>query len=202
MPNWCSNTITIKGETETLQILKDNNFSFDFIRPEPDWTNTPNEDDDWRIDNWGTKWDIHSPDIKLEDNHTLVVTGDTAWSPPEEVLRYATERFPDLEINITYEEEGMDFYGEADFAKGQVTYEFTDDLSNVAMAIANDEVSNLSEGQRRFFDNWGVGYFEWRFESGEYDTKDRRWDSTNECFDRTNIGYEWSDEDEEWKEAA
>lgn len=233
MPNWCSNTITIKGEKETLQLLKDNDFSFAFIRPEPDWTNTPNEDGelpiekkhpdwtelvfpksqktddrwyDWRVENWGTivrtKWDIHSPDIKLEDNHTLVVTGDTAWSPPEEILRYATERFPDLEINITYEEEGWDFYGEADFAKGQVTYEFTDDLSNVAMAIANDEVSNLSEGQSRFFDNWGVGYFEWRFESGEYDTKDRRWDSTNECFDRTNVGYEWSDEDEEWKEAA
>ena len=144
MPNWCANNITIKGETETLQLLKDNNFSFDFIRPQPESQKTDERWYEWRLENWGTKWDIHSPDIKLEDNHTLVVTGDTAWSPPLEILRYATKRFPDIEINITYEEEGMDFFGEADFAKGKVTHEFVDSLSNVAMAIANGKYTALN----------------------------------------------------------
>ena len=231
MPNRCSNTITIKGEKETLQLLKDNNFSFDFIRPEPDWMNTPNEDgelpienkhplytervfrkskktDDrwyfWRNENWGTKWDIDCHDIELVDDNTLVVTGATAWSPPDEILRYATERFPDLEINIKFEESGCDFYGEADFSKGGVTHEFEDNLSNLADAIANDEVSNLTPDQRNFLENhFGDGEaFYYFFCDGNYDTKDRRWDEEEGCFDRTNIGYEWSDEDKEWKEVA
>ena len=231
MPNWCLNTITIKGEKETLQLLKDNNFSFDFIRPQPDWANTPNEDgelpiekkhpewtelvfpksqktDDrwyeWRLENWGTKWEMDVSTVELMNDGTLVVTGDTAWSPPLEVLRYATERFPDLEINIKFEESGCDFYGGTDFSQGEGTSEFVDNLSNLADAIANDEVSNLTQDQRNFLENhFGNGEaFYYFFCDGNYDTKDRRWDEMEECFDRTNVGYEWSDEDEEWKEAA
>lgn len=149
MPNWCHNSIIIKGDKETLELLKENDFSFSFIRPQPDWQNTPNEKGelpsqpnehgsrhfpdgtqdirwyDWQVDNWGTKWDIDPDETNISlDDDALSVDCMTAWSPPEELLRYATERFPSLSIEINFDEAGMDFCGSYRFEHGELSSEY------------------------------------------------------------------------------
>jgi len=52
MPNWCENNITIshkdkKKITEIAEVcMRDNPRLFNFIKPEPDWLNTPNNKGD------------------------------------------------------------------------------------------------------------------------------------------------------------
>ena len=105
--------------------------------PEPDWATTPNEagelsakdpkepmfppkfpdgtvDDrwyNWRIQNWGTKWDCYEVDIDdSELEYGFEVTFDTAWSPPEEICSAIKEQF-DVSVSWFFDEPGMEVAG-------------------------------------------------------------------------------------------
>jgi|TARA_R100000458_G_C8117248_1_gene137613 hypothetical protein len=105
--------------------------------PEPDWATTPNEagelsakdpsepmfppkfpdgtvDDrwyNWRLQNWGTKWDCYEVDIDdSELEYGFEVTFDTAWSPPEEICSAIKEQF-DVSISWFFDEPGMEVAG-------------------------------------------------------------------------------------------
>lgn len=41
---------------------------------------------DWSIKNWGTKWNAYSFELVGEDENTLNVEFDTAWSPPTPIF--------------------------------------------------------------------------------------------------------------------
>ena len=43
---------------------------------------------DWRVKNWGTKWDLADGEMIREEENVYVLTGNTAWSPPVELLLY------------------------------------------------------------------------------------------------------------------
>ena len=68
---------------------------------------------DWRIDNWGTKWDCYS--LKMVDSempHSFTVEFDTAWAPPEEIFYAITEKFDsDLSVSWFYDEPGCEIAG-------------------------------------------------------------------------------------------
>lgn len=112
MPNWCDNTVYIThDDPKKIQILVDawkaNKF-FGTIYPEPDYTKVkvkhtfpmnastgepkPEYVDpksawwDWRVQNWGTKWEVACDDyyepIIDNDGRSLKVSFSTAWSPP------------------------------------------------------------------------------------------------------------------------
>jgi|TARA_B100001093_G_scaffold444782_1_gene448024 hypothetical protein len=124
MPNWCNNTITIRGAVESLSELKDVVDSgeglLQAICPMPkelEGTTAPSDAPnwyDWCITNWGTKWD---PELHLEyvDNGdgTAEITGwfDTAWSPPIEALNSLADDWDSCYIELFYEEGGMAFVG-------------------------------------------------------------------------------------------
>ena len=105
--------------------------------PEPDWATTPNEagelsakdpsepmfppkfpdgtvDDrwyNWRLQNWGTKWDCYEVDIDdSELEYGFEVTFDTAWSPPEEICAAIKEQF-DVCVSWFFDEPGMEVAG-------------------------------------------------------------------------------------------
>ena len=129
MPNWCSNSITISGSTDTIkQLWDDAHVGDDFgllnamvpMPKELDDTTKGTDGDavnwyDWRVTNWGTKWDITDEGLEYVDNGdgTSVIQGwfDSAWAPPIEAYNTFLDDMDGCSIEATYEEGGMDFAG-------------------------------------------------------------------------------------------
>ena len=119
MPNWCMNSLTLKHEDKSkiddlFAAIKENEgkefFNVLCRRPadqEENWY-------DWNINNWGTKWDIGIIDgeIQREDDNTISLAFDTAWSPP---IAFYSFLFEDgWDVTAKYYEPGVGFIGEYD----------------------------------------------------------------------------------------
>ena len=132
MPNHCHNRVEIYGEPEELAKIKkqvetkETLFDFTKIYPEPDYEKievTPTfekdeEDDfrmpswwDWRVQNWGTKWNSYECDLELDDLDMLRYTFDTAWGPPVGVIDKLRELYPEVGVTAFYDEPGMEVAG-------------------------------------------------------------------------------------------
>jgi hypothetical protein len=90
MPNWCENRIRISGSTEKINKLWEKVESdglLNTLRPQPN-NLEEYENIDWRLQKWGTKWEVNTQDLCVEDNGdgTSDIYGDfdSAWSPPVE----------------------------------------------------------------------------------------------------------------------
>lgn len=67
----------------------------------------------WNITHWGTKWDTavsdteEYPDTELmtDTEDTLVYRFNTAWAPPIEAIAKLSAQYPDLELDLEFEEE-------------------------------------------------------------------------------------------------
>ena len=139
MPNWAMNHLEVTGTKKSIhrfheRCFKDGKFEFNNLVPMPehlkqiehtaqgmqplhdalagrkpkggwDWYT-------WSIAHWGTKWDIM--EIFNFDNYGigLSFSFDTAWSPPIEWVRAASNKFPSLMFTLRYGEPGMCFAGE------------------------------------------------------------------------------------------
>ena len=67
---------------------------------------------DWQVHHWGTKWDIRGDcgnDV-IDDDHCTFIF-QTAWSPPEPIVKKLQEMFPDLSICGGYVGEGWEYAG-------------------------------------------------------------------------------------------
>lgn len=65
---------------------------------------------DWRIHNWGTKWNGQLYDCTLDDDQ-LILSFSSAWSPPIEWLEKVAPKFPKLKFELTFMETGCFFAG-------------------------------------------------------------------------------------------
>ena len=65
---------------------------------------------DWRLEHWGTKWDIYNATCERMDANTLVLSFDTAWSPPIPIYDKLVEM--GFEVNARYLDEGWLYVGE------------------------------------------------------------------------------------------
>ena len=114
MPNWCQNVMYIKNATPKLREAIEDGRLCDFIKPMPkELEDTTSPSDglnwyDWRVENWGTKWDINVPIVQDDEDDTLVVTFDTAWGPPCEMWREMSKKF---DFEAYFVEYGMMFFG-------------------------------------------------------------------------------------------
>ena len=126
MPNWCNNSITIQGSTETVETLWEEANKIDSgllqamvpMPSELNDTKAPSDGRnwyDWRVSNWGTKWDVDLEGLEFHNNHdgTSHITGwfDSAWAPPVEAYNTFLDDMDCCSIEATYEEGGMDFAG-------------------------------------------------------------------------------------------
>ena len=74
---------------------------------------------EWRVDNWGTKWDIYDANCTRMDANTLVLSFLSAWSPPIPVF----DKLVDMgfEVNARYLDEGWMYIGEYDNGEDWMT---------------------------------------------------------------------------------
>jgi len=133
MPNWCDNTVYIThDDPKKIQVLvdawKENKF-FGTIHPEPDYTkvkvkptfpsikgnNDPVNPEsawwDWRVQNWGTKWEITTDEayIDIQENE-IRASFATAWSPPTGIFDKLVDQ--GYGVNALYYEGGCCFCGQ------------------------------------------------------------------------------------------
>jgi len=140
MPNWCNNTLSIQGPTETLKPLweeanREGSGLLNAMKPMPaelEGTTSPAPKEgtpqplvdgfdnwyDWRVSNWGTKWDVDLEGLEFKDNGdgTASIVGwfDSAWGPPIEAYNTFLDDMDNCTLESFYEEGGMDFAGHYD----------------------------------------------------------------------------------------
>ena len=160
MPNWCYNSLTITGDSDTIAKVKarlntpftmlHDNWDpetremsvkeFTYSKPVFAFYNIVNHreqgisdevynaqppqkanifDDsgsdwyNWNHRNWGTKWDVavsdkdEYPDTAITDEGEDFISYrfNTAWSPPIPAIAKLSEQYPDLELELDFEEE-------------------------------------------------------------------------------------------------
>ncbi len=113
MPNYCSNSILIKGNKKSMNkfyktLLISGEYNDDTIFSFHQ--TVPLEDND-PIKTWGTKCDAIDPEIICADYTEFLVQCETAWSPPFAWVDKISKKFYDLTFTIAYCECGLQFYG-------------------------------------------------------------------------------------------
>lgn len=149
MPNWCNNKLQLQCSEErfkefTDKFVIDGILSFNTVIPQPpelDSRAAPERDEvfakamlakygakdwyDWRVGNWGTKWE---PEIIDIDGHCIVF--DSAWAPPIAAIVAMSKQFPDIAFELTYFEPGMCFAGRTKFLDGKQDDDYTKNPHN------------------------------------------------------------------------
>jgi hypothetical protein len=135
MPNHCFNRVEIhcKSEEQKNEIKKfleseETCFDLSHILPEPDYETIEVKPTfggdakdnvmpgwwDWRIQNWGTKWNTYDDEL-CETEDTLEYRFSTAWAPPEMAIAHLREIYKeerdDVYITAFYDEPGMEIAG-------------------------------------------------------------------------------------------
>ncbi len=75
---------------------------------------------DWKIQHWGTKWDVEAELVEEGDDGYLEYQFDSAWSPPVTWLEHVSQEYPTLRFLLKYEEDGCAFMGRAKAIGGVV----------------------------------------------------------------------------------
>jgi hypothetical protein len=160
MPNWCENRIRISGSTEKINKLWEKVESdglLNTLRPQPN-NLEEYENIDWRLQNWGTKWEVNTQDLCVEDNGdgTSDIYGDfdSAWSPPLEAYIAFNKMNNGCEVEGWYSEFGCDYCGLYNSREGDVY------CDSVSAELALPEAER-SEAFKRI--ECDINLYEWYF---------------------------------------
>jgi hypothetical protein len=74
---------------------------------------------DWRIANWGTKWDAYDQ-YKVDDN---TIAFNTAWSDPSPVIGKIAKDNTNMRIDHKYADEMPNFVGHTVYERGEKVYD-------------------------------------------------------------------------------
>jgi hypothetical protein len=66
---------------------------------------------DWCISNWGTKWPPTDVMLNVDEELALEFSFNSAWSPPGNLIQYASGLFPLLTFVLRYSEESHAYVG-------------------------------------------------------------------------------------------
>lgn len=182
MPNWCNNYAEIHGPKAVINQLhaamQEGRF-FGHMRPEPNYdevdvlptfpgivgNNEPVKKEsawwDWRVQNWGTKWELgedelqHNFTIEEGDTDYAVIKGsfDTAWSPACDAFQFFADSNEGVEVTVYYYEPGMGFCGIYDTQGGDDYYDITGQNSESVKDLIPetlDEMFGISESMAEY----------------------------------------------------
>jgi hypothetical protein len=189
MPNWCCNELAVIGKSEEVErfynSFKDTNEFFENNIPTPKELadvkatfSKPSDSEEsnrlfekygatdwyyWRINNWGTKWDISELQLTEEDDNGkenlkyYCFRFDTAWSPPEEGIRKLSELYKDVLFHLQFEEPGMCFEGYYKCMNGvvlsQLTVESYTKIDQITDNYIEEYETSLVESQENLINN-------------------------------------------------
>ena len=149
MPNWCSNSLKLTATTDSNRKLldelekqfdsSDKAVIFDMIKPTPLDLLEGNGWYDWRIKNWGTKWDATILSATRKKN-TATLWFETAWAPPIEIYKVLEEE--GFKVEATYVEQGMSYAGH--YKKGK---DFEDNKPPFLQNLYDEETDTFNEDQ-------------------------------------------------------
>jgi hypothetical protein len=113
MPNWCNNSLTIKGSKKSIDAILSA-----FIKPNPFVNLIGYDSDNYAKGDWykhnterfGTKWDVDYAVCERYGDTAMKAQFDTAWSPPCAFVEEMCKRY-EVEACMNYEEFGMGFQG-------------------------------------------------------------------------------------------
>ncbi len=124
MPNWCENSLSVKGDKESLShfmtaIQKDNEIDFTLLVPRPsdkdeDWYN-------WNYDNWGTKWAPSEIQLQSISENSAEFLFVTPWGTSDRLFTNIAAIYPTLDFTLSYSESGMGFCGAIRWTDGKVS---------------------------------------------------------------------------------
>ncbi len=168
MPNHTYHSMQISGDEKCLEdfVTKhfDNeNFNFNSIIPMPveleDTTSPPKEPNpelvakhgadnwyDWKIKNWGTKWNAYECSL-ITDKESIEASFQTAWNTPMPIFEKLGKLYPELTFMLQIVDEGGYFGGTVDIVKGDVIEDLTEDkwkeYATELLGWVDDEEENL-----------------------------------------------------------
>jgi hypothetical protein len=139
MPNWCNNSVTITGPAERIAALwtrasagAEGTALLNAMRPMPAELLEGEAWYGWRVENWGTKWDIDVQGLEFAEfsDGTATISGwfDSAWSPPLDAFQAYSNENPDVDMELKYFEPGMSFVGVWDSAGGDAYWDKLEEL--------------------------------------------------------------------------
>ena len=140
MPNHCQNKLTLQNGGDILNVLNpylteatDDFYRFDFqkIIPMDKKLLEGEEWYDWRVENWGTKWDGY--DGRISDDGSAF-TFDTAWAPPLPIIKKLAE-ITGEKFTLEYIELGMFFCGRYKAGQEGDYDEFYDNIENAPQEL-------------------------------------------------------------------
>ena len=105
----------------------------------------------WQIDNWGTKWDAKDTIVEQLDETNFNVRFNTAWSPPIDWFEKVIPMYPQLEIDLIFDEESQDYCGRMTGKDGEIDLQvgkpyFTDENDNRV-------IYDMDKGQWKYEDS-------------------------------------------------
>ena len=206
MPNYCNNNIVITGPNSVIDKIEkiangDKGDLLQYFYPMPkalEDTTAPLQKDatkeekakakenlkkygydnwyDWRVENWGTKWDImefyniNRKEIG-EDESEISLGFDTAWAP----ALGAYERFIDKNSNCSlkayYYEPGCDFMGEWDNGIDScfevAKYGLEDDFWKQGIGSTLDDYFGITESMAQYLEDTMMDEEVYKYSKGE-----------------------------------
>ena len=206
MPNYCNNNIVITGPNSVIDKIEkiangDKGDLLQYFYPMPkalEDTTAPLQKDatkeekakakenlkkygydnwyDWRVENWGTKWDImefyniNRKEIG-EDESEISLGFDTAWAP----ALGAYERFIDenrhCSLKAYYYEPGCDFMGEWDNGIDScfevAKYGLDDDFWKQGIGSTLDDYFGITESMAQYLEDTMMDEEVYKYSKGE-----------------------------------
>ena len=106
---------------------------------------------DWNRYNWGTKWDAKDTIVEQLDETNFNVRFNTAWSPPIDWFEKIIPMYPQLEIDLIFDEESQDYCGRMTGREGEIDLQvgkpyFTDENDNRV-------IYDMNNGQWKYEDS-------------------------------------------------
>lgn len=189
MPNWCYNSATLSHPDKTKidaleeELKKEQPQVLNHLRPNPsgEW------EYDWSVSNWGTKWDVSPMDWEREDDNTIIMHFDSAWSPPTVIYDFLTEE--GWNVSAMYHEPGMGFAGryedgsddyyEFDYTDRESVESLPEDIQDFTNALSDLENYEEEQYQESIEELERTDWFPKKTKpvhAGRYEVKRKDWD--------------------------